>query len=929
MVDAIVVVQHSRVRDTILRLDTFVTPSTSPALVSAGAETVAAGFVPPAALLARGALVGRYVILDAVGTGGMGRVYAAYDPDLGRKVALKLLHDDTAEPQRQSRLLREAQAMARLSHPNICPVYDVGSFDGRVFFAMEFIHGVTLRTWLEKRALEWRDVLELFLAIGRGIAAAHAEGLVHSDLKPENIMIDASGRPRVMDFGIARMDGGPRTDESTLLTGRTPDTDGSASVTAGGTPQYMAPEQWRGAAIDARADQFAFCVAFWEALFGRRPFPDGYVAAQVMEGGDLVLLAPAQPSRAPAWLRALLARGLSARPEQRFTDMPALLAALASGQRRRRRSFLAVGAAALALVIGGLAGAYALDQRRFTTACAAEGDAIVADVWTDAVRARLTAGLAGSGMPDAAELASRVAAWNDAFAGRWREVRSAACLARDERPLRCLSDQRQRFTSLLDAFAEDDPRARSGAIRLAASLPDPRQCADPVLTAAAAAADGEDAHELATEFRQALRQSEVAVAVGHVREARSRALEIRDAAADAGLPGVHAEATVVAGMLADADTDYAEAERLLRRAVVEAGALRRDDIAADAAIRLVLILAARMARHEEALMVGDFAEMLVQRLGQADRYRGARLLGYQAVALTMLGRLSEARALSERSLESLRRNLGALHPELTLSMSFHASILKEQGDYKASLALHTEALAMADALFGAGSIEAATCMTNMGLMHSYLGEQEEAIALQRRALEIFARVRGVDAPDTARVRLNLGNALNALGRHPEAKAEYEAAYRAIETALGPDHPDTGRVLNDLAGAEEALGEHAQAEQHFRRALAILEAVYGPDHPQLLHVLNPLGDLLRLRGRVDEAVSTLERSVRLGTEQSAPREMVADARLSLAHIAWETRRDRTTALALAEQAAVVYREVRGQRVQALAELEDWIQELNQI
>ncbi|MFY0535199.1 serine/threonine-protein kinase [Nannocystis pusilla] len=137
----------------------------------------------------------------------MGRVYAAYDPDLGRKVALKLLHGGAPDDQRQARLLREAQVMARLSHPNICPVYDVGSFHGRGFFAMEFIDGVTLGAWLRARTYGWTEVLAVFLAIGRGIAAAHAEGLVHSDLKPENIMLGADDRPRVMDFGIARAEG--------------------------------------------------------------------------------------------------------------------------------------------------------------------------------------------------------------------------------------------------------------------------------------------------------------------------------------------------------------------------------------------------------------------------------------------------------------------------------------------------------------------------------------------------------------------------------------------------------------------------------------------------------------------------------------------------------------------------------------------------
>ncbi|WAS91819.1 serine/threonine-protein kinase [Nannocystis punicea] len=900
---------------------------THSATLSVSADTLTAPSTqPPADRLTRGVLVGRYIIIDCIGDGGMGQVYSAYDPDLGRKVALKLLHDDATGHQRQARLLREAQVMARLSHPNICPVYDVGSFHGRVFFAMEFIDGETLRAWLRARAWEWRELLAVLLAVGRGIAAAHAEGLVHSDLKPENIMLGADERPRVMDFGIARVDGAPRTEAPQSLSGLALDMESRGTRTIKGTPQYMAPEQWHEDSLDARSDQFSFCIVVWEALFGERPFADGHVATHVRARQELRPRPPPQPSLAPSWLRAVLLRGLSARPEDRFPTMDALLVALASGQARRRRSFIAAGAAALALVLGGAAGVRWWEHEQQVAACAGVGESIFADAWNEAVRARLQANFAASGLPDAGDLAARIAGWIDTFAGRWRQVRAEACLVGDVHPLGCLYDQRQRLLGLLDALAEDDPRARSGAIRIAAALPDPRTCADPVLVPSAPPAEGFHAQLVATRLRQELRRIEVSGASGHLHEARARALEVRGQAASAGLPGLHAEATNVAGMLADWDSDYTEAARLLRRAVVEAGASKRDDVAADAAIRLILVVGDHQARHQEALVIGDFAEMLVRRLQQADRYRGARLLGFLAVVHRGTGALSEAEALNERALELLRRELGEVHPELSVSMGHLANIYYQQGKYRESLALHTAALANAEALYGANSIEAAACLTNMGAAHTQLDEDEAALPLQERALAILERALGPEAPDVARARHNFAVALGQLGRHAQAREQIERAYRAVEATLGPTHPQTALTLLDFAFMQKEAGELEAAERNYRRVLALWEETLGTEHPQLVLALNALGGLALQAQRAEEAIVVFERAIKLGETRGSPPELVADARAGLARAVWEARGDRVTALALAGRAAAVFREVRGQRLPALAELEAWMQQL---
>ncbi len=283
-------------------------------------------------------------MLGLVGRGGLGEVYAAYDPELDRRVALKVLvHAD--DRLGLARLRREAMAMARLSHPNVARVFDVGSVDSRLFIAMEFIRGQTLRAWLAETPRTWREVREVFLAAGHGLAAAHREGIIHRDFKPDNVLIDEEGHARVVDFGLAipAEDSVRTTDRDELVV-----TDDPSDTT--GTPAYMAPEQHLGCPPDARADQFSFCVALFEALYGRRPFLGRTwqtLSPQVLRGG-LETLSAAR--RVPAHLRRVVLRGLSSVPGRRYPDMDLLLAELAHEPAASRTPrYLLLGAAALGL----------------------------------------------------------------------------------------------------------------------------------------------------------------------------------------------------------------------------------------------------------------------------------------------------------------------------------------------------------------------------------------------------------------------------------------------------------------------------------------------------------------------------------------------------------------------------------------------------
>src|SRR6185503_5153712 len=222
----------------------------------------------PRRALTPGETVGRYVVLECIGSGSMGIVYTGQDPDLGRRVALKVLRSDSAGGSSggaRRRMLREAQAMARLSHPNVVTIYDVGMHGDEVFLAMELIDGGTLREWLRRARRSWREIVAVFRRAAEGLAAAHAVGLVHRDFKPDNVLVGNDGRVCVTDFGLAR----PSAAASAERLAEPPPQGIDSMTRTGaivGTPAYMAPEQIEGGAADERSDLFAFCVAFYEAL---------------------------------------------------------------------------------------------------------------------------------------------------------------------------------------------------------------------------------------------------------------------------------------------------------------------------------------------------------------------------------------------------------------------------------------------------------------------------------------------------------------------------------------------------------------------------------------------------------------------------------------------------------------------------------------
>jgi predicted Ser/Thr protein kinase len=335
------------------------TKSSEPDLARTATAPVSSTLTPAEPI---GATLGRYRLERELGAGGMGVVHAAFDPDLERRVALKVLRTTDDDGGQKQRLQREAKAMARLAHPNVVTVHEVGTVNGRDYVAMELIEGESLAEWLRAAKRPEAEIIDAYLAAGRGLAAAHAAGMVHRDFKPHNVLRSRAGRIAVTDFGLAReatadpfaaTGAAPKRISAPKLataasttTGNTPSMPLAGLTMTGailGTPAYMAPEQWAGGSVTAATDQFAFCVAVWEALAGERPFRAD--TAEMLRRAVELGPSPLDDSQIPRRLRAVLRRGLDPLPSRRWPSMDALLAAMAPPKRSSR--MLAIGAGAV------------------------------------------------------------------------------------------------------------------------------------------------------------------------------------------------------------------------------------------------------------------------------------------------------------------------------------------------------------------------------------------------------------------------------------------------------------------------------------------------------------------------------------------------------------------------------------------------------
>jgi tetratricopeptide (TPR) repeat protein/tRNA A-37 threonylcarbamoyl transferase component Bud32 len=645
----------------------------------------------------RGRTLGRYIVLDKLGQGGMGTVLKAYDESLDRAIAIKLLHSEAAE-RHSMRLKREAQALAKLSHPNIVHVYEVAESEGQWFIAMELVSGQTLRQWRQHEPRSWKDCVKVYVQAGEGLAAAHSAGLVHRDFKPDNCIIDAKGRPRVLDFGLVGGTTLPLDDDAVseadlqIMRSRAVDASLTSTGTVMGTPAYMPPEQMNGLEADARSDQFSFCVALYEAVYGERPFAGRSMLELSVAMADGRIEPPPKGNRVPEGLRRALLRGLATDPALRWPSMEALLDTLRPLVIPPRRRWIALSVGVGLVAIGaGLATGELADRIDRCTGAWAELD----EIWDDARKQEVGAAILGTELSYAPDTWERVQVHLDEYADAWvaehTEVCEASTVRREQSPevmdlrMGCLYDRKVALREAVKVLAAADETRVEKAVTLVTALPGLSRCAD-VQALQAELPPPED--------------PAVAQEVEVLRERLAEALALEEAwAYDAALAEAEAvveraevleyepllaEALVRRSSLYDDEGEYAKAEADAERAYALGVEHGHERAAMDAAFILVWVVGVELARHEAGLQWGKTALPLA-RGPNGDPRDVARELNSIGSVLREQGKLEEALDHSLRALAIRQEALDPRHPTLASSFDSIANVLLQQGKLEEAL----------------------------------------------------------------------------------------------------------------------------------------------------------------------------------------------------------------------------------------------------
>ncbi len=927
--------------------------------------------------LATGSMVGRYVVLAKLGEGTMGEVFAAYDPELDRKVALKLLaHRHGRHAGARARLRREAQALAKLEHPNVVTVYDVGEHEGQLFIGMEFVPGQTLQDWMaaRDRPRPWPEVVRVLAAAGQGLAAAHDVGLVHRDFKPANVMLGSEGRVRVMDFGLVRS--GELDSSEVSQSGEGPAKRVDVLTHAGavlGTPAYMPLEQFEGEGVDARSDQFSFCVTLYEALYGERPFAADEIGTLIAKLASGRIGEPPRGTKVPSWLRKIVLRGLAASPDARWPSMHALLAALADDPDRRRRRRLVRGGVGV-LLLGLAVLAWPQPEVEPEQVCAGMEVHLV-DVWDPQRRAAVTAAMAATQLGFASDTSARVARALDIYAAAWLRARVAACEAthRGEQSgelldlrMACLDERLTHLRATVELLAAADTTIMLEASEMVTGLPSIERCAD-VDSLRAEQPPPEDPQQAAeVERLDVLRIDVLALdRAGKYADALAQADALARAAESLGYEPLMVRAWLVQAKASERLGDYERALTILSGAYDLALARHMSGEAAEAARRTMSILGTRLIRFDEArawarhagpLARADTNETLATYLYELSlldvaegQYDDARAHGEQALAirsamhgeehpdvaasLTGLGNVAlaqghfdEALAFLERALALEQRVLGPDHPDVAASLNALGNASLDQGQPKLAEGYHRRALAIREQAFGPEHPDVAASLNNLGNVAAELGQLDEAFAFHQRSLAIKEQVLGPDHP-------HIGTSLNNLGTIATEQDELDVALgyhrRALairEQALGPDHPEVATSLHNLGDLHLRRGEFELARSYFERALATHERALGSEHPALAHSLYGLGKTWLWLEDPGRALIVLERADRVwaSSDDDVQRSAI---RFELARALWdvapERGRDRARAIALAHTAHDALARDGRQRFGLIADIEAWM------
>ncbi len=888
------------------------------------------GEVEARAELLAGDRVGRYVVMREHARGGMGVVAVAYDPELGRNVAVKVLRPEISAQLAGAgvdHVREEARAMARLSHPNVVSVHDVGEHAGQIFLAMELVEGTSLRTWLAAEPRSWREIVTACVAAGRGLAAAHRAGLVHRDFKSDNVLCGPDDRVRVTDFGLARGDTSSPLRRLSL-------------TSFAGTPIYMAPEVWRREPATARSDQWSFCVTLHEALHGAPPFPTTSGRALA----DAVLAGTITPPRArvPAAVTRVIARGLRVVPAERFASMDELLGELDAVLRRRRARWVPVVAVG-ALALGALA-LYVRKDAEAADPCQIDRTLLVG-VWDASRRDAINASFASSGRKHAPATARRISGVFDSYGEAWIAARKDACVATRIRGdqsdaildarVRCLDRRRSELGGLTTLLGDHPtPAVVDKATEAALVLYPVETCSaagvateQPLPTLPARAAeitvlDGELA---------ALRG---ALPLKHLEETARQVRGMVEHARALGYPPLLMRATTLLSSILAYLPDDGATERALHDSMAAAAAAHDDGRLAEAWVDLVGFTISQQADAPGTLKLARLAEVALARV-DIPGLRGA-LLYHIATALHRQGKLAEAKrtyhdgraattdpikaatidgALASIAMQTgditagrkgfeavasqLEDKLGPEHPRVGFALINLGLVqMAQQDDPVARKTLERAAAILADTV-GKGHVSYALAVNNLGVIEARNGQYDAARQHYQHAITVL------DAhhhPEAANPRANLGNLELLLDHGVAARRYFEQAMTLMRDDPGKQG-EVSQLLVSLGNLDVTEKHYDAGEAKLRRGLALADKLFGERHPRTAEALEALGYLYRERGNCRAALPYQARVLAIQEAvYGKDHELVAGALTRLGECQW-SERDRAAIATLGRAIAI--------------------------
>jgi len=827
--------------------------------------------------LASGTRVGRYIVVRRASPLGTGDTYVAFDPELDRKVLLKLMVVyDEVEP-----VLERLEVLPDLAHPNVARIYEVGSYDDGVFVAMAFVEGLTVRQWMEARddPFPWREVLRVFRAAGRGLAAAHRRGILHTDFRPDSILLEQRGGTLVLDFGVLRpseeaIEGGdldltPFHDAlQGVLDGEVPPSVGPQT----GTPAYQAPEHQVGQAPDAAADQYAFCVAFYEVLYGERPFSGTLRSTLLTEQLTHDVRPAPAGSDVPSWLREVLLKGLLPRPSDRHASMEALLGALDRDPVSRRRRWMK-GSAMLGLtglLVGGMGFLAYSEARR------CEPDETLLDgIWDAGTRAVLRERFEASEEDYAAKSWQTVETRLDEWSNEWLELRSLACTMTHVRKAAsqtlleerraCLDSRLSEVAAFVELYQDASPLMLENATAAAMAIPRPRSCVSPA-SLKTHAAPPERLRVAVETLRQSQNRAWVAYHSGDEAQAEELAATVARA-----LPEVHFSPLHASNLLLRAALERGRAPGLAIALLHEASARAESHDLQQPAARAWIELATFLPDLQAATYALEHAEHAVAQAGSSRL--DAALVEARGDLAARGGQLGVALSAYRETLETLEKD--------------------SDSDPFAKVRVHIK-------------------------LGHLLAQRSELVAAQRyfeRAIVLLSELLGSAHPSLSIPHEGLGQLARAAGDLDLAHKELERALDLMTQAPSAKPVQRAKLEHELADLELELGEPNLAGERMRRTLAILSRPGMPTSARVdaLHTAAKIDLLLE---RPDTARKALEEAIEL---ESRPQ-----LQELLAQTLWETGdlvlRDR--ALELASTARDRYAEASSD--EDTARVDRWIE-----